>query len=269
MPASHQSEDILLRINSLNTLIQKYVSQIRSLDVNWDRAAHDAGLMTETELRNKLQTPSPQLRIGVIGRVKAGKSSLLNGLLFNGEEVLPKAATPMTAALTILTYGEHFQAEVDFYDDKELADIKRLHSQYEAKFAEELALLKKEQTAPPKTAPLGRHPNHLARNGNQINRAKSPDALQRQVKLKMDQDVHLSGAYVLYEDMRSAGLSSAPRGQKKLSARNLDELQNMLHDYVGASGSFTPWTKSLCIRLPYESLRNLEIVDTPGVNDPV
>ena len=38
------------------------------------------------------------LRLGVIGQVNAGKSSLLNALLFDGEEVLPRAATPMTSA---------------------------------------------------------------------------------------------------------------------------------------------------------------------------
>ena len=46
------------------------------------------------------------LKLGILGRVKAGKSSLLNALVFNGNDVLPKAATPMTAALTILQYGE-------------------------------------------------------------------------------------------------------------------------------------------------------------------
>ena len=46
------------------------------------------------------------LRVGIIGRVKAGKSSLLNALMFAGNDVLPKAATPMTASLTILRYTD-------------------------------------------------------------------------------------------------------------------------------------------------------------------
>ena len=41
-----------------------------------------------------------KLNIGVVGQVKAGKSSFLNTLLFSGKEVLPKAATPKTATLT-------------------------------------------------------------------------------------------------------------------------------------------------------------------------
>ena len=40
------------------------------------------------------------LKIGIVGQVKAGKSSFLNALIFDGRDILPKAATPMTAALT-------------------------------------------------------------------------------------------------------------------------------------------------------------------------
>ena len=42
------------------------------------------------------------LKIGVVGQVKAGKSSCLNSLFFDGENVLPRASTPMTAGLTVL-----------------------------------------------------------------------------------------------------------------------------------------------------------------------
>ena len=59
------------------------------------------------------------LKIGVVGQVKAGKSSFLNSLMFNGEDVLPKASTPMTAGLTILEYGESNFFEVEYYDEKE------------------------------------------------------------------------------------------------------------------------------------------------------
>ena len=46
---------------------------------------------------------SRKLSIGIIGAVKAGKSSFLNACIFDGKEYLPKAATPMTAALTRFT----------------------------------------------------------------------------------------------------------------------------------------------------------------------
>ena len=63
------------------------------------------------------------LKLGILGRVKAGKSSFLNALIFNGKNILPKAATPMTAALTILEFGEKFEAKVDFFSKEELNDI--------------------------------------------------------------------------------------------------------------------------------------------------
>ncbi|MBP1542934.1 MAG: dynamin family protein [Oscillospiraceae bacterium] len=47
-----------------------------------------------------------KLNIGVIGQVKAGKSSFLNTLLFGGKKVLPSAATPKTATLTKIEYSE-------------------------------------------------------------------------------------------------------------------------------------------------------------------
>ena len=48
---------------------------------------------------------SRKLSIGIIGAVKAGKSSFLNACIFGGQSILPKAATPMTAALTRITYS--------------------------------------------------------------------------------------------------------------------------------------------------------------------
>ncbi len=55
----------------------------------------------------EMQAEDRDLKVGIIGRVKAGKSSLLNALIFESVEVLPKAATPMTASLTILKYAQN------------------------------------------------------------------------------------------------------------------------------------------------------------------
>lgn len=55
------------------------------------------------------------LRLGIVGSVKAGKSTFLNALLFNGEDVLPKAATPMTASLTRLGFSENQYLNFVFY----------------------------------------------------------------------------------------------------------------------------------------------------------
>ena len=57
-----------------------------------------------------------RLNIGVVGQVKAGKSSFLNTLLFGGKEILPKAATPKTATLTKMEYADQNKIVVEYYD---------------------------------------------------------------------------------------------------------------------------------------------------------
>ena len=56
-----------------------------------------------------------KLNIGVVGQVKAGKSSFLNTLLFDGQEVLPKASTPKTATLTKMEYSEENIIQIEYY----------------------------------------------------------------------------------------------------------------------------------------------------------
>lgn len=68
----------------------------------------------ETKIKD-LYRDSRKLNIGVVGQIKAGKSTFLNTLLFEGQEILPKAATPKTATLTRIEYGEENTAEVEYY----------------------------------------------------------------------------------------------------------------------------------------------------------
>lgn len=60
-----------------------------------------------------------KLNIGVVGQVKAGKSSFLNTLLFEGKEILPKASTPKTATLTKMEYAEENVIEIEYYSPEE------------------------------------------------------------------------------------------------------------------------------------------------------
>lgn len=60
-----------------------------------------------------------KLNIGVVGQVKAGKSSFLNTLLFGGMEILPKASTPKTATLTKMEYSEENIIQIEYYSTEE------------------------------------------------------------------------------------------------------------------------------------------------------
>ncbi len=56
-----------------------------------------------------------KLNIGIIGRVKVGKSTFLNTLLFDGKSILPTAVTPKTAALTRVEYDDENRIEVEYF----------------------------------------------------------------------------------------------------------------------------------------------------------
>ena len=56
-----------------------------------------------------------KLNIGIIGRVKAGKSSFLNTMLFEGRDILPHAVTPKTATLTRIEYDRENRLEIEYY----------------------------------------------------------------------------------------------------------------------------------------------------------
>lgn len=194
------------------------------------------------------------LKIGIIGRVKAGKSSLLNSLLFNGESILPKAATPMTAALTVISYGEKFGAEVEFYSASDIEVIKKEAFDYITKFKRILSIKY----------------NKLKEKGKIKDEEKLNERARKQAKNEMKENIKLTASFEQYKQMEKSGLLEKIKTQsEKIQAENIEELKNSLGEYVGATGKYMPFTKSIHIQLPVESLKELEIVDTPGINDPV
>ena len=58
-------------------------------------------------------------------------------------------------------------------------------------------------------------------------------------------------------------------GSDSKSFFDIRDLQDILADYVGVDGRYTSVVKSLTIRLKDERLKDLRIVDTPGINDPI
>ena len=77
------------------------------------------------------------LKLGIVGEVKAGKSSFLNALLFNGKDILPKAPTPMTAALTKISYSSAPQNRIFFYNKNDWEIIKANVDQYNERLDKE------------------------------------------------------------------------------------------------------------------------------------
>ena len=190
---------------------------------------------------DKLLGENKVLKIGVVGQVKAGKSSFLNSLFFDGENVLPRASTPMTAGLTVLEYGEENMFSIDYYNEKEWNTFEGKAKQYDDFLQEQKGML-----------PEGHN--------------LSDEEIARMANISED----LTSAKELVSSCSGTARSKI-KAQSLVETKtfsDISDLQDILADYVGAEGRYTSVVKSLTIKLNDERLKNLHIVDTPGVNDP-
>ncbi|MCQ2855088.1 dynamin-like GTPase family protein [Helicobacter pylori] len=230
----------------------------------------------------EMQAEGRDLKVGIIGRVKAGKSSLLNALIFEGVEVLPKAATPMTASLTVLKYANTLSAEVEFYSPKDIAELKNEHERYVREFNkivdEEVKKQKEKQSL------ANRAKEGFKSFGKSLIKNKNPEAApkenilsdeeivkraERIAKSELEKDTKLVSSYDQYEKIKKSGLFNTEKLDPRIQANSLQELNQKLLQFVGADGKYMPYTKAVQISLNNPNLKDLEVIDTPGVNDPI
>ena len=180
----------------------------KALEFGWIDATR------EQEIKTKLD--NDVLTIGVIGQMKCGKSTFLNAFVFE-EDVLPAATTPMTAALTIITYGPEKKLVAEFYTRDEWEEQK-----IQAK----------------------RDLSSVSRGSLEESKIKAAKDLVKQAeKLGSSLDSYLG----------------------KTQSDSFDKLI----EYVGAEGKYVSITKAVTLYYPKEYLKSVEIVDTPGFNDPI
>ncbi len=228
----------------------------------------------------EMQAEDRDLKVGIIGRVKAGKSSLLNALIFEGVEVLPKAATPMTASLTILKYANTMSAEVEFYSPKDIAELENEHERYVREFNR----IVDEEVKKQKQSLSNRAKERLKNLSNKFSGNKSDKEApkervlsdeeinkraERIAKSELEKDTRLVSSYDQYERMKKSGLINTEKLDPHIQANSLEELNQKLLQFVGADGKFMPYTKAVQISLNNPNLKDLEVIDTPGVNDPI
>lgn len=79
-----------------------------------------------SEKLNDFFSEGRKFNLAVVGQVKSGKSTFLNMLLFGGEQVLPRAATPKTAVLTRMEYAEHNELLIEYYTRGEWEQLRRM-----------------------------------------------------------------------------------------------------------------------------------------------
>ena len=250
-------ENFLQRLDKVANLVQG--SEFLSKDSFGLQKEH--GIKTSAELEKdkaELEKAGRLLKIGILGRVKAGKSSFLNALIFNGESILPKAATPMTAALTVLEYAKTPSLSVDFYSQDDLGEIKEKAKQYEKMLKEqekqEFEMLKKSELK-------------KVQNKAQIDEARLKQNAHKNAQKYIPDE--LRACYEQNELIEKSTLNLSELEKHKEFQGSLSEIQAKLKDYVGSEGKFMPFTKSITLRLDNEFLKDVQIIDTPGLNDPV
>ncbi len=69
--------------------------------------------------------------------------------------------------------------------------------------------------------------------------------------------------------MKKSGSLNTKNLDPRIQANSLEELNQKLLQFVGANGKFMPYTKAVGISLNNPNLKDLEIIDTPGINDPI
>lgn len=224
------------------SLSEKYISNLEEIEQddlknNLPDLKHDIiGFNTSGQ---ELLKDSEILRIGIVGQMNVGKSSFLNSLFFNGENILPKAATPMTAGLTVLQYTDgQSRFEVEYFTKEEwhLFDVdNRQYCQIENDLKEEF-----------KTDP--------------------EDVIQRKIKESTTDSQRAAHEIIIKCKTKNKVGQTDP---DTVNFDDISELQQILEKYVGVNGKYTSVVKSLNIFLKDERLRGIQIVDTPGVNDPI
>lgn len=92
---------------------------------------------------------------------------------------------------------------------------------------------------------------------------------ERIAKNELEKDARLVSSYDQYEKMKKSGSLNTETLDPRIQANSLEELNQKLLQFVGADGKFMPCTKAVQISLNNPNLKDLEVIDTPGVNDPI
>ncbi len=199
------------------------------------------------------QDEARKLSIGVIGQIKAGKSTFLNALLFEGHTVLPQAATPMTAALTRINYAPIQKAVIHFYEREDWLDITEGAEKYDKKIRNE----------------YNKYCDDWKKNAakRDVKELGSPKPLEQFAKEQESKivDERLCGYKQLTEMAKEIDVEEYLGKSEEVSFETMEDLT----EYIGAKGKFTPIVNYVELEINNPALDGLEIIDTPGLNDPI
>lgn len=162
-------------------------------------------------LEKKNSLTNDQFILAIAGQMKAGKSTLLNALIF-GDDILPADDTELTAKITFITYCEEPCYEAILYSKSEFENLRKS--------------------------------------------MRGTDSDEDFNKLLNDS----------LQKLQDRGFSSYDEllSKKIIKGKNLQELI----DFVGKKGVFTPFVNSVTLKINSDWVKNIIVVDTPGMNSP-
>ena len=231
--------------------MEKIISKIGALDKYRGYLSNSSDIVEFNESLKNLKTSLDEKReekrifkLGIVGQMKTGKSSFLNEYLF-GEEILPTAATPMTAALTLIKYSDENKAEIEFYNRDDWSSIEENNKEYEKEYNKALEEAKEE----------------AEKKGRVFNKER--------FKFE-DADSILKGSYEIYKNFKENGLDKSSLGETKtIKISNKKNILEDLKEYVGSKGKYTPLVKMTTLYINDDRIKDYIIIDTPGTNDPI
>jgi hypothetical protein len=242
----------MTKAETIETTVNKYFTKCSELEEFKDLIPEDylnrlTATVNEFRRNSELAIDENRLmQIGIIGQIKRGKSSFLNSFLFNGDAVLPEAATPMTAALTKIRYSKTPEATIEFFSKEDWGKIEKLAKEKIEREESNQRIREKKRSVKEK---------YFEQNSEQIS---EPNNEQK-------------SAFELVDMANKNGIDhhSLLGTKYTINAENRNDLSEKLKEYVGSGGRFTPIVKSSELALDIPALENVEIIDTPGINDPI
>ena len=252
-------QDFISLISNISNEIEEYVDLVDDEVIFQfvDRAKRIANSISE------IKRDGRQLKIGIIGCVKAGKSSFLNALVFDGTQILPKAPTPMTAALTKISYGTTPEARIVFYQPYDWKNIVSMDEKYEARVDE--AFKAAEEAYQQK---LQAYANY----GGYGDIEPPPTRYEIERRLQLPENFVASHELVSMVKNRHINPYDYLGKEEVITGdpceSSADYMQK-LKQYVGAEGTLTPLVNHIELVINNPLLDGFVIIDTPGLNDPI
>ena len=221
------------------------------------------------EHAEEIMNKNRDLKIGIVGQVKAGKSSFLNAMIFDGKDILPKAATPMTAALTKIDYADEQTAKVVFYSKRDWEVIEKLAEKYDVEYDRLVSELRSQKKARAEARSeenkiLGRVKQTVSQVRTYINLEPTERELQFIKQQILPQ--YRSCKELMDMAARDESIFDKLDSEENVSVLNLE---HDLEQYVGANGRYTPIVKYIELGVNNDLVKGIEIVDTPGLGDPI